>query len=210
MKYFSLVLVILSVTSCSGLFFERSFVSEMEMKDESLFTPGDTFQMVGGDSGDAYRSDAEISRRTPASLYEKRERMMTLSVKKELAHLESRLSEHEYQEYRELQEYLITDSEKIYYLRLPRSERQSYLIAKRGDRIQYRDSVRTISSAARDPQSSVSLGMSQYQVKDIWGMPNQVEVAGDARRGNERWLYYKGGEAKYVYFENFLVNGWQM
>ena len=61
------------------------------------------------------------------------------------------------------------------------------------------------------------LGMQKNRVKHRLGAPNQVEVAGNPKYGNERWIYetsvptldgyYK--EKKIIYFESGTVVGWE-
>jgi hypothetical protein len=60
------------------------------------------------------------------------------------------------------------------------------------------------------------LGMDRDDVLSIWGDPREVQVAGDARLGNERWIYPMGlsspwslGQSRVVYFESGRVVGWE-
>jgi|GEM_PF-5642799 len=58
-------------------------------------------------------------------------------------------------------------------------------------------------------------GMGMSDVRNIWGEPTEVQVAGDERLGNLKWIYYKGltspwsiREARVIYFEDGHVAGW--
>jgi hypothetical protein len=64
-------------------------------------------------------------------------------------------------------------------------------------------------------RQDLTLGMSPSDVKRIWGEPYDVETAGEARLGNQRWTYYNGINSRYglypkriVYFESHRVAGW--
>lgn len=59
-------------------------------------------------------------------------------------------------------------------------------------------------------------GMAMTDVQSAWGQPHAVEVAGDARFGNERWIYREGlsqkwgtKSARVIYFEEGRVIGWE-
>lgn len=61
-----------------------------------------------------------------------------------------------------------------------------------------------------ESSSEIFVGMTKDEVRGIWGGPNQIEVAGNPREENERWSFYYNGEVKYVYFEQGVVQGWQI
>ncbi len=59
-------------------------------------------------------------------------------------------------------------------------------------------------------------GMAMTDVQSAWGQPHAVETAGDARFGNERWIYREGlsqkwgtKSARVIYFEDGRVVGWE-
>lgn len=65
-------------------------------------------------------------------------------------------------------------------------------------------------------QNDIALGMQKEAVKESWGDPDYVEVAGNPKLENERWRFslpiqtsegYQI-EERFVYFENGQVVGW--
>ncbi len=61
----------------------------------------------------------------------------------------------------------------------------------------------------------VSLGMRPNQVRDSWGEPLRIQVAGDQDSGNQRWIYQYPTQtglspARIVYFEQGHVVGWEV
>ncbi len=68
-----------------------------------------------------------------------------------------------------------------------------------------------------DRDSEILLGMPMSDVRSAWGDPADVEIAGDASMGNEKWVYPIGLETglgaysqRVVYFEHGQVAGWKM
>lgn len=71
----------------------------------------------------------------------------------------------------------------------------------------------------RDIASSdaLRLGMNKKNVKRNLGLPKHVEVAGNPKYGNERWVYEKAvptmdgyyKEFKVIYFEGGRLVGWE-
>ena len=64
--------------------------------------------------------------------------------------------------------------------------------------------------------NDITLGMTKQAVRDSWGEPELVEVAGNPLYGNERWAYSEQlpstegfqTEKRIVYFEGGRVSGW--
>jgi hypothetical protein len=77
--------------------------------------------------------------------------------------------------------------------------------------------ISSLTAQGQEPISSqLTLGMSTSRVRDLWGQPQEVENAGDATSGNQRWTYLTGlkrgwGTSDYrvVYFERNRVVGWE-
>jgi len=83
-----------------------------------------------------------------------------------------------------------------YYGDLEQSEEQKLFRERITEAINYQDLI---------------LGMNMDEVRAAWGEPREVEMAGDPRQGNHRWLYFNGLSLlgrKIVYFENGRVAGW--
>jgi len=66
-------------------------------------------------------------------------------------------------------------------------------------------------------QNDITPGMTKQAVKDAWGEPEAIDVAGNPIYGNERWQYREQitssegyqTETRMVYFESGLVVGWE-
>ncbi|MCM2324184.1 MAG: hypothetical protein NDJ90_13070 [Oligoflexia bacterium] len=60
------------------------------------------------------------------------------------------------------------------------------------------------------------LGMTMDDVREVWGLPQEVQAAGEAGAGYERWTYFEGLSSRWsvspfrvVYFEKGQVAGWE-
>ena len=196
--------VLLSMSSC-GLLDSRSFLAEMTHEDDGFYSPGD-FPVVGGDTARMFETREERLRRTPGSTEDLREEQIGRFLKDELRTLEARLSDDEVALYERYRSQLKTPSEKIYFLQLSEWERRNYL-ASRGLLREPNDSISEERYGAASDR--VTLGMTKSEVEDSIGRPNRVEVAGNPRYENERWLYSVNGAMKYIYFESGRVEGWE-
>lgn len=72
------------------------------------------------------------------------------------------------------------------------------------------------SDSLKEPHTKLVLGMEMHEVLSVWGQPRDVEHAGDAHSGNQRWTYTDGlsspwstAQLKRVYFEEGRVSGWE-
>jgi len=121
-------------------------------------------------------------------------------------------------------------SEKIFFLNLPVEERRDYLVdrgflpqnvsVRKTDFINNKsggspDSINQssfeprIHSSFYERQDHLTIGMSKNDVLNSFGKPLLVEIAGNPRNENERWLYEMNGASKYIYFESGEVHGWE-
>jgi hypothetical protein len=212
-KILALVTFSGTLMSCASMLEHRTFTQEMQRESDGLFVPGRDFRVVPGDSGQAYRSQEEILMRTPASYRSKDQMLERRSLMTELQQREASLSEMERREYARVRDNLHTESERIYYLSLSPQERRSYIEARNyGAPSTGRQIAAVNSQFYRDSgiysQADLALGMSKAEVSRSWGQPNRVEVAGNPRLENERWVFIEGRSVKYVYFERGRVNGW--
>lgn len=71
--------------------------------------------------------------------------------------------------------------------------------------------------SAAKARRDVVIGMSPDEVRSLWGEPREIEHAGLAHSGNERWTYYEGlssrwslSPARIIYFEGGRVSGWEV
>lgn len=64
--------------------------------------------------------------------------------------------------------------------------------------------------------NDIFLGMPMERVKQAWGTPRRVEVAGNPELLNQRWIYPDGpferfgSNARIIYFERGRVVGWEV
>lgn len=224
MKLVGVILILLVTQSCAMLFPQRSFQEEMDRESDGLWIPGRDFDVTAGDAGEIYRDRNEIMRRTPATAYEAKQMKEEVALKSELARHENRLTERQFKQYMQDRDDLNSVSEKIYYLRLPASERRDYMNSKRNS---YGTNVSSMARGVRAPASrqmvdydqynpvniwnidkEIQHGMSKGQVRRLMGGPDRVDVAGNPSYENERWVYRAGGKLNYVYFEGGQVSGW--
>lgn len=209
LSIFALLLPLTLLTSCSDLKIGTTYLSEMEHDDGRFFSPSEDFPVMAGDSGQNWLSEKERRLRTPASAERMEEDRKTKILKAELRGLESLQSEESVKFYEKYKLGLPTTSEKIYFLKLPPSERREYLITKgiiseTKPAFTERERMRAIDN------QDIALGMSKQDVIMSWGRPVRVEVAGNPRYENERWLYRNTNRnsTKYIYFESGQVQGW--
>lgn len=200
------------IGGCAQLLERRSFIDEMNHED-AFFMAGRDFRTVPGDSGEMQRNRRDLMARTPASYRSKEEYETQRSLEQELERRENGLSEHERLVYQQAKSVLPTSSERIYYLNLPRHERQNYLRMRMSDAEPYahsdqeRRSLSLLEEREMSPPS-LQVGMDKDVVINMMGRPTRVDVAGDPRFENERWIYGQNGSTSYVYFEDGQVHGW--
>ncbi len=213
MRTFKLIILIqalLLLGGCAALLENRSFIDQMDREANSFWTAGKDFELTSGDSGRADRSRDEILDRTPMDGLTREEARENQSVRKELAKKLDSLTDEQFTQYSAVRDHLDTDSEKIYYLKLPTRERQEYIHTKMFS--VYKKNMRSPAShnfgykTARSP--NVAVGMRKDDIMRMWGRPVQVDVAGDPRYENERWSFYDGSQVRQIYFENGQVSGW--
>lgn len=200
--------LLLFLASCADLPTGRTYLSEMEHDDSSFYRPDEDFPVVGGDAEVTGMSMDEYRRnRLPRTAEEKELDREGQLLRHELQALEGVQSEDEMAAYQKYKKRLATNSERIYYLKLPRGERRQYL----QDRGFLENPTRAPASVdqALSRRSQVGIGMTKNDVMASLGRPSRVEVAGNPSFENERWLYQFGSNSKYIYFESGLVQGWE-
>lgn len=192
---------------------ERSFIDEMDRDSDGFFVAGRDFPLTNGDSGEAYRSREEILKRTPASKRAKVLEDERLSVEKELRNKLSDMEEEEMAGFNRDSKYLESDSEKLYYLSLSKSERIAYVNTKIAEMTED-EAIKTNSREFLKRRSvrsqTITEGMTKDEVVSLWGKPTRVEIAGHPKFENERWSFAEGGQVKRIYFESGKVQGWSL
>ncbi len=107
------------------------------------------------------------------------------------------------------------DGERLEFLRLPSHETRARWLAARG--ISASDPKHPIEYRKLIEENDITLGMTRQAVRDSWGEPELVEVAGNPMYGNERWRYLEEisspegyqKETRTIYFESGRVVGWE-
>ena len=205
---FSVLTMLVSTVSCTQMLTHRDYLSEMEHDDSSFYRPNQDFPVVAGDTGRTYETSSERRNRTPASLEDKRDQRDRSYLSQELRQLESKQSENSSALYEKYKNHMGSISEKIYFLKLPSYERKEYLLSRgfiKSEPRSYQQSEQLLAQRT----NQVSMGMSKDDVMTSLGHPSRVEVAGNPRFENERWLYSRNGASKYIYFESGRVEGWE-
>lgn len=111
--------------------------------------------------------------------------------------------------------YLRSDGERLEYLSLSSPEAKERFLRARGvdgDQVTHPPEVQTLVD-----ENDIAKGMTKKAVKDSWGPPDEVEVAGNPVYGNERWKYSEQvtssegfmTERRTVVFEDGRVVGWE-
>ncbi len=208
----------------------RTYTDEMELEDYSFFNPRQDFPVVGGDNGRDWITEGERMQRTPAADVYMAEEKSSRALRSELRELEYMQSDADLDLYNAHKEKFRSASEKIYFLNLPVEERRDYLVDRgflplqtpKERRLPPQSSHMVLANSSESVKSygdfsdpfvvrsnDVTLGMRKNDVLESMGSPLQVEIAGNPRNENERWLYELNGASKYIYFEAGEVQGWE-
>jgi len=210
MKWTFLVMSSLFLTSCSGFLPDRSFIEEMNRESDPYLVAGRDFKVVSGDSGEAYRSKEEIQKRTPSSERSREKMKEEESIRVELEQKEADIPEEYLEQYAKDKKYLPSDSDKLYYLSLSLNERANYISTKKADWQEDQGKGQDFIQKRSIHSKDLYLGMSKSQVMQAWGKPSRVDIAGNPRNQNERWVFFEDGSAKQIFFEYGRVGGWAL
>lgn len=207
----ALLLTLAIITSsCTLMLPDRSFMEQMERESDPFYSPGKDFPVVGGDDGETHLSREELNSRIPASRRTSALTKEARSLQQELEDKEADLSEYEMEQYVKVRKFLISDSDKLYYLSLAPGERAAYIRTVKSD-ISEEMELRSNMVAKRSIHArELFLGMDKDDVVDAWGKPAKVEIAGNPKNQNERWSFVEDGSVKQVYFESGKVQGWAL
>jgi hypothetical protein len=141
-----------------------------------------------------------------------RHRLKERTYLKELEHrMDSRSDKAQYYQ---IKSSLNSDSERIQFLQLGSRDSKAKWVTSTGlnRQNQHSEEIARIIEA-----KDIALGMSESAVRESWGDPDLIEVAGDRVYGYKRWKYQRmvSGNAGYqremraVYFEGGRVVGWE-
>lgn len=139
-----------------------------------------------------------------------------IRMRVELNRLEKNLEQdQERKQYYTLRPYFRTDAERIYFLRLPDHETRQRWANMKG--LTAEDPSKDVKVAELIENNDIGKGMFKDAVRQSWGEPDFVEVAGNPMYGNERWRYNKlvstedgyKAETRIIYFEAGRVAGWE-
>jgi hypothetical protein len=165
-----IVLSVLLINSCAGLFPHRSYIEIMEDEQVDFFQPHDDFKVIPGDTGKAYRTNREIMRRTPATEAFAKERNFHKSLEHELRYHESLQNRTALKQYYMYRDQLGGVSEKLYFLKIPSiTAREEYLRAK--GLIQDADFYADYEFQEAEYRRELLVGMSKEQVIQMMGQP---------------------------------------
>ncbi|MCK5884175.1 MAG: hypothetical protein KAG61_10830 [Bacteriovoracaceae bacterium] len=212
------ILILLSIltfsTSCAQLLSHRSYMSQMNSHDQSLFTPSEDFQVIAGDTGNVGRSKEDIAKRTPATSKQQKRNLYSSSIANELSEKERSIQGDERAFYLRYKSRIGSTSDKIYYLDLTPRERRQYLseigIIKRKSRFSRGRNIASVAFGDMSLEQPIQMGMSKGDVAGTWGSPAQVDFAGNPNNQNERWSFWRNGKTNFVYFESGRVSGWEL
>ncbi len=121
----------------------------------------------------------------------------------------------EREQYYKAKPHLKNDLERLQFLELDSTAaRDRYLNAKgiNGDQISHPFEMQSLVD-----QNDIAAGMTRQAVKESWGPPDDVEIAGNPLYGNEKWKYSEQvtssegymTEKRTVTFEGGRVVGWE-
>ncbi|HRK08850.1 MAG TPA: hypothetical protein PLZ57_13875 [Pseudobdellovibrionaceae bacterium] len=197
-------LALLSLSSCA--FVQRSPGSGYAFREqEEAFGT----QSVQKDREREFAAKAQIELGGRADSRSLEKRQLLLKAERRLEGKQER------ERYFEAKPYLRSDDERLHYLNLESSvARERFLSARKigGEKIDHPPDVQMLIG-----QNDIMLGMTRAAVRDSWGPPDEVEVAGQPMYGNERWHYTEqvtssegyATERRIVIFEAGRVVGWE-
>jgi hypothetical protein len=130
--------------------------------------------------------------------------------------MESQLEgKRETEQYYKNKPYMRSDRERMQFLSIDGYDDRAVWLTKRG--IEGKNTAHPAPIQALVEINDITIGMTKQAVRDSWGEPELVEVAGNPVYGNERWAYSEQipsaegyqTEHRLVYFESGRVVGWE-
>lgn len=204
---------IILLTSCAGI--ERSPKSGYYKKNtvfDSFYDPdfnSNALDREAIERDDAAR-DIGFSSTRSLSYNEKQSLDDRLNLVKAEKNLTSKKEKEQYYKYKP---YMKSDKDRLEFLEITSIEgRQRWADSHNlGDTDKFSSDIQ----AAVDSEDILA-GMTKQAVRESWGDPLEVEVAGNPVYGNERWKYTRSiaspegyvTETRFIYFESGRVAGW--
>lgn len=199
------------LTACA--LFERSQFSGYEATGESSLSSIHEYRAQKHDRNWGVARE-ELGLTTTQELTD--EQVSRIHQRVELNRLERNLpNQLERRQYFGLKPYFNSDLERIYFLRLPTIEARERWAINKG--ITTDEKVFDAPTTYLIENNDIAKNMTRNAVKQSWGEPDFIEVAGDPLYGNERWRYNKlvssedgyRSESRIIYFEAGRVIGWE-
>jgi hypothetical protein len=124
-------------------------------------------------------------------------------------------SKREREQYYNFKPYLKNDRERLDFIRLGTYENRERYLQRHG--LLNGTEQRSDQVADMIRKQDITVGMTKQAVRESWGDPDAIEVAGNPMYGNERWKYTQdvasadGFKTKnrVVFFEGGVVSGWE-
>lgn len=204
---FMLVFLSLSLAACAGL--ERSSQSgyaQTNYRHQALGREKRAFER--------HSAREELMRVREAGFYEDAD--AAISMRLALKRAEQRLvGELEKEQYYNNKPHMQNDRERLRFLQIPSFEaRERWLNAKgiAGGGTRHPAQVQALVDI-----NDIAVGFTKQAVRDSWGEPELIEVAGNPVFGHERWHYSEQtsstdgyrSQKRLIYFESGRVIGWQ-
>jgi hypothetical protein len=142
--------------------------------------------------------------------------LQAIELRTQLRRAEKTLDGHvELEQYYRNKPYMKNDRDRLEFLRLGSIDDRSRWLVAHG--LQGSATPNPPEIQALIDVNDITLGMTKSAVRDAWGEPEVVEVAGNPVFGNERWRYTEQKssaegfqtEHRVVYFESGRVVGWE-
>lgn len=196
----------LLLCSCSSTFhrsresgYSPSRVSQGFSRDRKAYERERSANELGLQSADLSNDDIEA-----------------VDTRTRLRRAEERLEgKREREQYYKNKPYMRSDADRLEFLALDNYDERNQWLAGRG--IYGNDTPNKPEIQALIDINDITVGMTKQAVRDSWGEPELVEVAGNPLYGNERWGYSEQlpssegfqTEKRIVYFEGGRVIGWE-
>lgn len=202
-------LIAIGLSACAS--FQRSPRSGYAVDGEARMSVDRFFNAKKGQ--DVNRAEEELGLLGRPLSDEQAERV---SQRIALHHMEDAIaSEREKKQYYSVKSFLKNDAQRMAFLNLPGYTARARWIKQSGV-LKSEDTLTDQDNKLID-NKDIAMGMTQKGVRESWGDPDSIEVAGDPIYGYKRWIYhrYVSGSDGYqkqlrtVYFEGGRVVGWQ-